>query len=131
MIFLTYDFVWFALTFLGVYSLTRWPQARLLLLIAAGVWFQAFYGGVASLSIVLILSAISYAAARTENKTVIGIAIAACVVTLLYCKYMLFLASNLLAPFFTRKHRRHRILVTFGYPTRYQLFYVRVRALFG
>jgi alginate O-acetyltransferase complex protein AlgI len=99
MIFLTYDFVWFALTFLGVYSLTRSPQARLWLLIAAGVWFQAFYGGVASLSIVLILSAISYAAARTENKTVIGIAIAACVVTLLYCKYILFLASNLLAPF--------------------------------
>src|SRR5258707_11544997 len=98
MIFLTYDFVWFALTFLGVYSLTRWPQARLLLLIAAGVWFQAIYGGVASLSIVLILSAISYAAARTENKTVICIAITACLVKFVYFKYMLFFANKIFSP---------------------------------
>ena len=58
---------------------------------------------------------ISYAAARTENKTVIGIEIAACVATSLHRKYMLFRRA-VFWRCFTREQKRYRILVTFGYP---------------
>jgi alginate O-acetyltransferase complex protein AlgI len=99
MIFLTYDFVWFALLALVAYTLVPWPQARLALLLASGLWFQAFYGGLASLLIVVVLATVAYAAGRTKNRTAIAIAIAVCVGTLLYYKYMLFLVNSLLVPF--------------------------------
>ena len=63
MIFLTYDFVWFALAFFALYALTgRWPAVRLAIVIASGIWFQFVYGGLASLVVTLALAAISYAA---------------------------------------------------------------------
>jgi alginate O-acetyltransferase complex protein AlgI len=76
-----------------------WPKARLALLIASGLCFQVFYGGFVSLSVVLVLTAIAYIAGRTKNRIVVGIAIAASVLTLLYFKYMVFLANSLLAMF--------------------------------
>jgi alginate O-acetyltransferase complex protein AlgI len=100
MIFLTYDFVWFALAFFALYALSfRWPALRLALIIASGLWFQFFYGGAASLFITLALAAVSYAAARTANKTAIASAISICVGTLLYSKYTLFLVKSAIAPF--------------------------------
>jgi hypothetical protein len=103
-IFLTYDFVWFVLLFLIAYVLMPWRKARLVLLIASGLWFQAFYGGFASLSVVLVLATIAYAAGCTNNRIVIRIAIAASVLTLLYFKYMLFLASSRWTPHTTPSH---------------------------
>jgi alginate O-acetyltransferase complex protein AlgI len=100
MIFLTYDFVWFALAFFALYALSsRWPTLRLALIIASGILFQFFYGGPASLVITVALAAISYAAARSANKTAIVTAIAICVGTLLYSKYTLFLVQSAIAPF--------------------------------
>jgi alginate O-acetyltransferase complex protein AlgI len=98
MIFLTYDFVWFALIFLGVYALLPWPAVRLALVLLSGLWFQLFYGGISSVVVVIVLAAVTYAAALTENKSVIRAAIVASVGTLLYCKYMLFLVDGLLSP---------------------------------
>src|SRR6266550_6208437 len=100
MIFLTYDFVWFALLSLVAYAMVPWPQVRLALLVASGLWFQAFYGGLASVLIVVVLATVAYAAGRTKSRTAIWVAIAACVGTLFYYKYLLFLATSLLAPFF-------------------------------
>ena len=48
MIFLSYDFVIFALVFFFAYKLAQNPETRLLLIIAGGITFQAFYGGIAS-----------------------------------------------------------------------------------
>jgi alginate O-acetyltransferase complex protein AlgI len=99
LIFLTYDFVCFALAFFAVYlTVRRWPRARLLFLVAAGLWFQSFYGGVESLLIVLALAFIAYAAGRSRNRMVIAGAIAVCAGSLIFFKYTLFLAQSMLAP---------------------------------
>ena len=80
MIFLTYDFVWFALAFFVLYALSsRWPAPRLMVVIVSGIWFQFFYGGAASLTVTLALAAISYAAGRSTKKSLIVAAIAICV----------------------------------------------------
>src|SRR5260370_755858 len=100
MIFLTYDFVWFALAFFGVYALTgRWPAVRLAIVIASGIWFQFFYGGLASLVVTLALAAISYAAGRSAKKSTLVAAIAICIGTLVYSKYTLFLVQSGIQPF--------------------------------
>jgi alginate O-acetyltransferase complex protein AlgI len=100
MIFLTYDFVWFALAFFVLYALSsRWPAPRLMVVIVSGIWFQFFYGGAASLIVTLALAAISYAAGRSTKKSVIVAAIAICVGTLLYSKYTLFLMQSAIQPF--------------------------------
>jgi alginate O-acetyltransferase complex protein AlgI len=100
MIFLTYDFVCFALTFFALYTLTtRWPALRLAIVIASGIWFQFFYGGLASLVVTLALAAISYAAGRSAKKSTVVAAIAICIGTLVYSKYTLFLVQSGIQPF--------------------------------
>ncbi len=99
MIFLTYDFVWFALAFFALYALTtRWPALRLAIVIASGIWFQFFYGGLASLLVTLALATISYVAGRSAKKSMVA-AISICVGTLLYSKYTLFLVQSAIEPF--------------------------------
>src|SRR5271156_5292158 len=100
MIFLTYDFVWFALAFFALYALTsRWLAARSSVVIASGIWFQFFYGGAASLIVTLALAAISYAAGRSGRPQIVVPAIVVCVCTLLYSKYTLFFVQSAIAPF--------------------------------
>src|SRR6266436_8563829 len=102
MIFLTYDFVWFALAFFLLYALTgRWPALRLAIIIVSGIWFQFFYGGLASIVVTLALAAISYAAGRSARKSMMVAAIAICIATLLYSKYTVFLVQSAVEPFST------------------------------
>ncbi len=97
MIFLTYDFIGFLLAFLVAYAaIGRWPQGRLALLLLAGVWFQLFYGGVQSLSVALALALVAYAAGMSKSRPAILAAITLCVTTLVFYKYTLFLAHNVL-----------------------------------
>jgi alginate O-acetyltransferase complex protein AlgI len=96
-IFLTYDFIGFFLAFLAAYlALGRWPQARLVLLIAGGVWFQLFYGGVQSLSVALALAIVAYIAGLNKRRPVLIAGIMICVATLVFYKYTLFFAHNVL-----------------------------------
>ena len=100
MIFLSYDFICFFLTFIAIYVLTgRWPQARVALLIISGLWFQLFYGGARSLLVALTLALVAYTAGRTKSRPVIIVAITVCVATLVFYKYSLFLAHSILEPF--------------------------------
>ena len=98
MIFLSYDFAIFALVFFFAYRLAQNPETRLLLIIAGGITFQAFYGGIASLIPVLLLTAATFYAGRSGNRVLVTAAIALCVATLLFYKYTLFLAENLITP---------------------------------
>jgi alginate O-acetyltransferase complex protein AlgI len=99
LIFLTYDFVCFALAFFAVYlTVRRWPQARLLFLVGAGLWFQSFYGEVETLLIVLALAVIAYGAGCSGNRMLIAGAIAICAGSLIFFKYTVFLAQSVLAP---------------------------------
>ena len=69
MIFLTYDFICFSLAFFAAYALIgHWPQARLALLILAGLWFQLFYGGMQSLSVAFALALVAFAAGLGERR---------------------------------------------------------------
>jgi alginate O-acetyltransferase complex protein AlgI len=97
MIFLSYDFTTFALVFFGAYRLAQNPETRLLLIIAGGIAFQAFYGGMASLIPVLLLTVATYYAGRSGNRVLVTAAIALCVATLLFYKYTVFLAENLIS----------------------------------
>jgi alginate O-acetyltransferase complex protein AlgI len=98
MIFLSYDFAIFALVFFCAYGLARNLAIRPLLIIAGGITFQAFYGGIASLIPVLLLTAASFYAGRSGNRILVTATIVLCVATLLFYKYTLFLAGNLIAP---------------------------------
>lgn len=100
MIFLSYDFICFALAFFAAYALTgRLPQARLALLILAGLWFQLFYGGVQSLSVAFALALVAYAAGLSKSRPILIAAITICVATLVFFKYTLFLSQNVLGIF--------------------------------
>jgi alginate O-acetyltransferase complex protein AlgI len=99
-IFLSYDFICFSLAFFAAYALIgRWPQARLALLILAGLWFQLFYGGVQSLSVAFALALVAYAAGLSKSRPILIAAILICIATLVFYKYTLFLSHNVLGIF--------------------------------
>ena len=100
MIFLSYDFICFSLAFFAAYALIgRWPQARLALLILAGLWFQLFYGGMQSLSVAFALALVAYAAGLSKSRPILIAAILICIATLVFYKYTLFLSHNVLGIF--------------------------------
>lgn len=100
-IFLTYDFVVFSLIFFAGYALGGLlPQARLPLLVLSGLWFQLFYGGVQSLSVAFALALVAYSAGLTKSRPILVAAISICVVTLIFYKYTLFLARDVIGIFF-------------------------------
>ena len=70
MIFLTYDFIAFALIYQALYALGwRFPQYRIVVLIFAGFLFQFFYGGIQSLIVALTLAIITYVCASVETES--------------------------------------------------------------
>jgi alginate O-acetyltransferase complex protein AlgI len=98
MIFLSYEFVWFAIAFFGAYLLCPWGQGRLGLIVVGGIAFQLFYGGWASVLPIVILAVTTYFAARTKRTVVIRAAIAICAISLIFYKYATFLVSSLVEP---------------------------------
>ena len=98
MIFLSYDFVLFALAFFVLYVTLPAPQLRLALIIMGGLWFQAFYGGLSSAIPVMVLAAASYLAARSGRPIAIFAAIALAALALIFYKYTRFLASAVIGP---------------------------------
>ena len=95
MIFLTYEFVWFALTFFALYYMISWPILRLILVIVAGLLFQFYYGGWASIVPIGVLAIVTYFAGRSGNPPVMLAAIVACVTALAAYKYSLFAAVGI------------------------------------
>ena len=98
MIFLTYEFVLFALAFFALYYLAWFPLLRLALIIAAGPLFQLHYGGWVSVLPIGALAVFTYLAGRSGNRVAIIAAIVACVATLAVFKYSLFLAASVINP---------------------------------
>jgi alginate O-acetyltransferase complex protein AlgI len=98
MIFLSYDFVWFAAAFFGLYYLCPWAPARLAIIIAGGIVFQFFYGGLASVVPTAILAIVTYLAGRSERHEIVVAAIVVCAASLIFYKYTVFLVSSVLAP---------------------------------
>jgi alginate O-acetyltransferase complex protein AlgI len=98
MIFLTYQFVWFAAAFFGLYFLCPWPSVRLALIITGGLVFQFYYGGLTSVVPVAILAVITYLAGRTGKREVIVATIAICAASLIFYKYTSFLILSVVGP---------------------------------
>jgi alginate O-acetyltransferase complex protein AlgI len=92
MIFLTYEFVWFALAFFALYYIAPWPHVRLIVVIVAGLLFQFYYGGWASVVPIGILAIATFFAGRSGNPTVMLATIVVCVTTLAVYKYSSFAA---------------------------------------
>src|SRR5262245_10765094 len=95
MIFLTYEFVWFALAFFALYYIIPWPYLRLIVVIVAGLLFQFYYGGWASVVPIGILAIVTYFAGRSGNPRIMLAAIVACVTALAIYKYSLFAAVGI------------------------------------
>ena len=125
MIFLTYDFVWFALTFLGVYSLTRSAASapfavdRSRRLVSGILWRSREpidrpdpFGN-------LVCSGPD----GKQNYHWHCNSGVRCNIAILQVHAVS--RRAVFGAVFTRKHKSHKILVAFGYPTRHQLFYVR------
>ena len=96
MIFLSYDFAIFALVFFGAYRLCAKSRDQATIDHSRRHCFPAFYGGMASLIPVLLLTVATYYAGRSGNRVLVTAAIALCVTTLLFYKYTVFLAENLI-----------------------------------
>ena len=67
MIFLTYEFVGFALVFFSLYYLIPNPALRMALLVIGGLLFQFHYGGWVSVVPVLVLAGVTFLASRTAG----------------------------------------------------------------
>jgi hypothetical protein len=94
MIFLTYEFVGFALVFFSFYYLASHPKLRLAVLVVGGLVFQFHYGGWASLVPVAALAGVTFLAARVGRRQVVTAAIVVCVATLIVYKYTAFIAID-------------------------------------
>src|SRR5262245_38333003 len=94
MIFLTYEFVGFALVFFSLYYLAHRPTLRLAILVVGGLVFQFHYGGWVSVFPVIVLAGVPFFAGRVGGRSVVTGAIAVCVVTLVVYKYTSFIVID-------------------------------------
>jgi alginate O-acetyltransferase complex protein AlgI len=94
MIFLNYDFVWFALSFFPLYFAVRWPRARLTLLVGSGILFQSYFGGWLSVGSVAVLTVVTFLACRVGGRRANTVAIVVCVAMLLFYKYTAFMVAT-------------------------------------
>jgi alginate O-acetyltransferase complex protein AlgI len=92
MIFLAYEFIFFALAFFALYYLIRSPRLRLVLVIVGGVFFQFYYGGWISVAPIGVLAAITFLAGRSGNPQVMLGSVILCVAVLAVFKYASFLS---------------------------------------
>lgn len=94
MIFLTYEFVGFALVFFSLYYLIHNPTLRMAALVIGGLVFQFHYGGWVSVVPVLVLAVVTFLAGRIGGRRMVTGAIALCVVTLVFYKYTAFIVID-------------------------------------
>lgn len=95
MVFLTYDFVAFALVFFSAYLLIPKPRVRLFLIVFSSIGFLWLYGGLTSVLVIGGLSVISFLAGRRGTRSAIAGGVAACVGSLLLFKYDSFVVANI------------------------------------
>jgi alginate O-acetyltransferase complex protein AlgI len=98
MIFLTYEFVFFALAFYALYLLAWGPPARLAIVIAGGVLFQFYYGGWTSVAPVSVLAVVTFLAGYSGKRPIMLAAVVLCIATLAAYKYTSFLAISGISP---------------------------------
>jgi alginate O-acetyltransferase complex protein AlgI len=94
MIFLTYEFVGFALVFFSLYYLIPNPALRMALLVIGGLLFQFHYGGWVSVVPVLVLAGVTFLAGRIGGRRMVTGAIVVCVFTLVFYKYTAFIVID-------------------------------------
>ncbi len=99
MLFTTYWFVWFAAIFFPLYWACAHRVARQWLLLAGCATFHYYFAGPAGVLPIVVLGAITYAAALSRRPFVCSLAIAASVLALVFYKYTLFLSEGLLGWF--------------------------------
>src|SRR5262245_21684237 len=90
MVFLTYEFVGFAIAFFFLYYLAYRPMLRMAVLVIGGLVFQFYYGALSSLVPVLVLTVVTFPAGRIGGRSRVTRAIALCVSTLVFYKYTAF-----------------------------------------
>jgi alginate O-acetyltransferase complex protein AlgI len=103
MIFLTYDFVGFAALFYLLYFLIPLQTLRLATIVVGSLAFQWHFGGWLSVIPVSILATMTFLAGRSGDQRAIGMAIAVCVLSLVFYKYTYFFTDRVvgvLAPAF-------------------------------
>lgn len=98
MIFTTYWFLIFAGLVVPLYWLCPWARARLWFLAAACALFHAHFAGPAGVIPIVVLMAITYAAGRSQRPSWCVAAMAVCVLTLCFYKYLLFAVGAALHP---------------------------------
>lgn len=94
MIFLTYEFVLFALGFYALYYLAWLPPLRVALISGAGLLFLFYYGGWISVAPIAVLAVTTYLAGRSSGRAAIIATVSACVATLAIFKYASFIATD-------------------------------------
>lgn len=98
MIFTTYWFLVFAALVIPIYWCIPKPALRLWFLAAACAAFHGHFAGPAGVIPIVILMAITYAAGRSRQARWCVAAMVACVLTLCFYKYALFLIGAAIAP---------------------------------
>jgi alginate O-acetyltransferase complex protein AlgI len=94
MIFLSYWFWAFASAFFALYWLVTVSIARSCLLLAACIAFQLHFAGPAGVFPVILLGILTYVCGRIGGHTMTTLGIAASVLTLVFYKYLVFLAES-------------------------------------
>lgn len=94
MIFTTFWFLLSLSAFLGLYFLISHVGFRSYLLAVASVLFYLHFSGAAGVSTIFILGVVTYLAGRAKKPFLIGLAIASCVGSLVFYKYIHFIFEN-------------------------------------
>ena len=84
----------------ALYLLFPWQFIRLGLIIAGGIAFQFFYGGLPSVMPIAAPAVIVYLAGRSEKPAIISATIAVYAMSLVFYKYTAFLILSFLEPLF-------------------------------
>ena len=96
MIFLGYEFVWFAIIFFPIYYLALRPKLRLIALVVSGIVFQFYYGGWTSVAPVTVLAIATFLAARAYRPRLMVGTIVLCATALALYKYTSFVTTDII-----------------------------------
>jgi alginate O-acetyltransferase complex protein AlgI len=96
MIFFSYYFALFAVTFFALYWALPWRRVRRWLLLAACVTFHAYFAGPAGVLPIIFLASGTYLAGRSRDRRACIGWIAVCVSALCFYKYANFLSASLI-----------------------------------
>lgn len=96
MLFLTYEFIFFAVLFYLTFYLAPHPSLRVGAIVVASVAFQFMFGGWISIIPVFVLAIVTFVAGRSGDRRLITAAITLCVASLIFYKYTLFVTSSII-----------------------------------